>query len=368
MKKGKIFVGIVSSIIIIMSFINSRGELVENLELPVGLGADIDRSSGQLQYSVPLLTYSIGGSEELTKKILVGKGATLGQTRESRQLQSDKKLTLGVMRVYAFSEETARYGLREWIDINFNNAFFNDRVICIVCKGTAEELFNFDIPGYKSSVEYIENMVKNLKEYNFFKMQYSLNDLIVRVDAEGRNALLPYIETCGDKVKVTGLAIFKDDKMIGKADIRETRMINMLKENNVKGVLTLQKSADEYVNMMANTNRKIKCTKEGGKYKFIINLNIKGEIMSNEVYKKMYEKEKNIKLFEKDMKALIEKQSNDLINDIKSKYQADILDLGRVAASKYGRDNGNDWDKIVTQSEVVVNVKVKLTGLGRGDY
>ncbi|GFP77401.1 Ger(x)C family spore germination protein [Clostridium fungisolvens] len=368
MKKSKVFVIIASLIILLVSFINSTGELVENLELPVGLGADIERNMGQVVYSVPILTYTIGGTEAVATKVLVGKGLNLGETRQTRQLESDKKLTLGIMRLYAFGEETARYGLRNWIDINFNNAFFNDRVICVVCNGTAEELFKFNIPGYQSSVEYIENMIKNLEEYNFFKMQYSINDVIVRVDAEGRNVLLPYVETDGDKVRVTGLAIFNKDKMIGKADIRETRVINMLKENNVKGILTLQKSPNEYINVMAKAKRKIKCVKEDGKYKFTINLNIRAEVISNEVYKKMYDKEENIKLFEHDMKALVEKQCNDLINDIKSKYQTDILDLGRVAIAKYGRETGEDWDKAISQSEIVVNAKVKVTSLGRGDY
>lgn len=368
MKKSKVWIVIIICAILLVSFVNSTGELVENLELPVGLGADIERNMGQVVYSVPILTYSIGGTDTLATKILVGKGFSLGETRQTRQLESDKKLTLGIMRVYAFSEETARYGLREWMDINFNNAFFNDRVICIICKGTAQELFNFKIPGYQSSVEYIENMVKNLEEYNFFKMQYSINDIIVRVDEEGRNALLPYIETDGDKVKVTGLAIFNKDKMVGKADIRETKVINMLKENNVRGILTLQKGPTEYINVMAKAKRKIKCVKEDGKYKFTINLNIKAEVISNEVYKKMYEKQENIKLFEHDMKVLVEKQCNDLINDIKGKYQTDILDLGRVAVAKYGRETGEDWDKAVSQSEIVVNVKVNVTGLGRGDY
>jgi Ger(x)C family germination protein len=368
MKKGKTCIAIVSFIIVLGSFINSSGELVENLELPIGLGADIERSMGQVIYSVPLLTYAIEGSENIESKVLVGKGMNLGETRQTRQLESDKKLTLGVMRVYAFGEETAKYGLREWVDINFNNAFFNDRVICIVCKGTAEELFKFKVPGYQSSVEFVENMVKNSKEYNFFKMQYSINDLIVRIDAEGRNILLPYVEIEGDKVEMTGLAIFKKDKMVGKADIRECKVINMLKENNVKGLLTLQNSPTEYINVNATTKRKIKCNKENGKYKFTINLNIKAEVLSNEIYKKMYEKPKDIKLFEQDMKNSIEKQCNCLINEIKNKYETDVLDLGRVAIAKYGRDSGEDWDKAVTQSEIVVNVKVKVISLGRGDY
>ncbi|GFZ31312.1 hypothetical protein CSC2_18380 [Clostridium zeae] len=368
MRKSSIVLFLISVLIIIICFIGAKGELVENLELPVGLGADLDRSAGQIRYSVQLLTYSIGGTEQLAKKILEGKATTLGETRQVRQLQSDKKLTLGATRVYVFSEDVARYGLRPWIDINLNNAFMNDRAMCVVCKGTAREMFDFDISGYASSVEYIEGMVKNSEEYNFFKMQYSLNDIIVRIDSEGRNVLLPYVEIDGDKLKFTGLAVFNKDKMIDKADMRETRVINMLKENRVKGIFTIENNPKEYINLEASSKRKVKCVKVDGKYKFTINLDINGEVVSNELYENIYRKNKDIKKFEKDMENNIEKQCNDLINEIKGKYQTDVLDLGRVAVAKYGRKTGADWDKIVSQSEIEVKVKVKVRSLGRGSY
>ncbi len=56
------------------------------------------------------------------------------------------------------------------------------------------------------------------------------------------------------------------------------------------------------------------------------------------------------------------------INKIKSDINIDILNLGSVAAAKYGRETGIDWNKEVLNSDIKVNVKVKVDSQGRGDY
>jgi hypothetical protein len=38
-------------------------------------------------------------------------------------------------------------------------------------------------------------------------------------------------------------------------------------------------------------------------------------------------------------------------------YKLDCLALGRVAAAKYGRHTGTDWNKAVSEAEIVVKCK-----------
>lgn len=53
---------------------------------------------------------------------------------------------------------------------------------------------------------------------------------------------------------------------------------------------------------------------------------------------------------------------------MQNEYKIDCLELGREAAAKYGRGENIDWDEVVCNSKIQVNVNVKLTGIGRGDY
>lgn len=368
MKKGNLFIIVASLIILGVSFIGSKGELVENIELPIGIGADIENLSVEPEYSIPLL---VSSSEDNGKStyVIEGKADSIGETREERQVKSGKKFMLGLTRVFVYSEDAAKFGLRNFIDINLSNPELNDRCINVVCKGKAREVFDHKSPGHPNSAEFIEEMVKNLKQFNFFPMQYTMTDIIVRVDAEGRNLLLPYVELKGKEIETTGLAIFKGDKMVTNTNIEEAKTINLLKEDNVRGILTLHEDNEKYINFHAKSKRKIKCYKDDdNKYKFIIDLKITGTVINNQLYKNLSTEGKVLKQFENDMKEYVETKSTESINKIIKKYQVDVLDLGRVAAAKYGRGTGTDWNEIVSNSEIIVSAKVKVDTTGRGTY
>ncbi|HEY8804054.1 MAG TPA: Ger(x)C family spore germination protein, partial [Clostridium sp.] len=345
----------------------SKGELVENLQIPISAGADIDKDSVDT-YNIPFLVYSFEEEGKISSFIIKGNGKSMGDTRENRQLKSSSSAMVGLTKVFFFSEASATFGLKNFLDIFINNPQINDRAVCVVCTGKTEDMLKYKVEGYPNSAEYTEKMIDNLQQYNFYPMQYTLIDLLVRVDAEGRNALLPIIEIKDTSIETTGLAIFKKDKLVGKADLQEARIINILKENNVKGILTLQKDEKKYINCYTVSKRKIKCDKIKGKYKFVITLDLKGDIVSNELYKNLYIDPQVLKKFEENMKIYVDKMCNESIKKIKCKYKTDVLDLGRVAIAKYGRGTVSDWNKVICDSDIQVNVKFSVDTEGRGDF
>lgn len=365
MKRHEILLLSAIIVIIIISFIGSKGELVENLGIPVGVGLDIEKSGNFKTYSLPFLTYLFDENTVASEPFL-GKASNIPETRENRQLESPKKTLIGLNRIFIFSEDFARDGIKNFIEINVNNSQINDRCLCVVCSGKAEDMLMFKPTGYSSSAEFLEGMTKDLQQFNFFSMQFTLMDLIVRIDAEGRNFLLPYIIIDNNKIKTTGLAIFNKDKMVGIANIDETRVINILKENNVNGILTLQASPNQYISSYTSSKRKIKCTKLGDAYSFTIDLKLKGNIISNQLYRDLYISKTVQRKFEADMEKYVENLCNQEINKITKEYKTDVLDLGRVAASKYGKDTGADWNKVICKSSIKVNVRFTADTEGRG--
>lgn len=368
MQRRNILIIIVVVIIFGVSFIGSKGSLVENLEIPVGVGADVNVESTNSSYIVPFLVYSFEEDSKISSNILNGKAKSLGETRENRQLKSSKYSMIGLNRIFLFSEASATFGLKTFLDICLNNPAINDRSVCAVCEGTAEDMLKYKVNGSSNSAEFIEGQIKNLEKSNFFKMQYTIIDLIVRMEAEGRNAIIPYLEIKNNRIETTGLAIFKGEKMIGKTDINEARIINILKETNVRGTLTLQNDSKKYINCDTYSKRKIKCYKKDDKYIFIIDLNLKGNIITNQLYKNLYTDPQVLKEFEKDMENYVEKMCNTSINKIKCEYKTDILDFGRIAVAKYGRGTGIDWNKVFCDSDIQVNVKFTVDTEGRGNY
>jgi len=53
------------------------------------------------------------------------------------------------------SQETASYGIRNIIDIQFRNPNLNATEYSMVCKGKALDILGMNIKGYPSSADYI---------------------------------------------------------------------------------------------------------------------------------------------------------------------------------------------------------------------
>ncbi|GAA0179778.1 Ger(x)C family spore germination protein [Clostridium sediminicola] len=339
---------------------------VENVNIPSGVGVDF--ISDNKEYSVPISFYNYGGNGEISSIISTGVGSSLSGTRRSRQLLTNKKMILGLERVYIFSEEYSKFGIKNLIDIEFKNHNINDTALLSVCKGKVEDILRYKVPTYPSASDYLEGMLEHSTAFNFFSDNYKMMDVFVRMHVEGRNVVLPYIEVIDKKLKITGMALFKKDKMVRKIDIDETKVMNLLRENKVKGMLTLQENIRENINYYAQTTRKVRCEKKENKYTFFIDLSLNGQIVENELFPDIHESAETMRKFESQMIEKVEKMSYDFIKKMQNVYRVDCLELGRVAAAKYGRETGVDWDKVVSNSDIIVNVKVKVDDMGRGEY
>ncbi|NMM62626.1 Ger(x)C family spore germination protein [Clostridium sp. P21] len=338
-----------------------------NISAGVAIGANKIGKSDML-YIITTNSKMYKEDESLENEVKSGKGSTIGETREERQKKIGKQFFLGLSKAYLLDEKYAEYGIRPVIDIVFKNPVINDNAFLAVCKGKGEEYLKHNLGRYENSGEYISDMIKNSVTFNFFTADYTIKDAMLSMDSEGKSIICPYLKISEEEIKMDGMAIFKKDKLGVVLDMNETKIMNLLRENKVKGILTIQKNSKEYVNYAAKTKRKVQCSKSGDKYTFIINLNLNGDIVNNELYKDMSGKIEVIEKFEEDMAKKVEEMCYRFLDKMKKEYKVDCLQLGWVAASKYGRDTGVDWNEIVSKSDIKVNVKVHIDKLGRGEY
>ena len=358
-------------LMLIINFIGERGALLEDFDVPTALGFDLRKElKDDVTYSMSARIYSLESKSKASSesKILWGEGSSIGEVREDRQLRSSKKFILGLERALIISEEYARYGVENIIDILLNNYQVNDHAKMVICSGKAKDMLDYESKRYSIEDEVVGDMIENAKESNFFHENYSFGEFIIISSSEGRNAVLPYIEPTKDGIEITGMAIFDKNKMIEKIGIENTRILNILRGNGGQGVLTLQKSSKEYINYRAKVKRKVPCNRHEDKYKFTIELNFTGDIISNELYKDSNKNPQPLKEFQYEMERQIEKQCMDFINKMRENYPVDVLDIGKVAVAKYGRGKGIDWNEEIINSIIEVKAKVKINNQGRGDY
>ncbi|MCY6355149.1 Ger(x)C family spore germination protein [Clostridium sp. ZS2-4] len=340
----------------------------EEIAVPSTIGFDLERKGSEVEYSIPIAVYNYTGKEIPSTIIQTGVGKTIGGTREDRQLGSDLKFLLGLEKVLIWGEDIARFGIESSIDMLFANPNVNDTGLNAVCKGKSMDILKFSVEGYPNAGDYIENLLTHAKEFNFFSDNYKLMDIYVRIGAEGRTLVLPYIEIIDKKPKITGMAVFNEDKMVTTLGMKDTKILNLLKEDNVKGMLSIRKNTAEYIDYYPTSKRKVSCEKIDDKYKFIIYLSLNGDIINNNLYEDIANKPAVQKKFINDIEKKTTETCYEFIDKMQNDYKIDCLALGTVAAAKYGRHTETDWNKIVSEADIIVNVKVKLDKFGRGDY
>lgn len=346
-------------------------EPIENRAVEIGAAFDVKEINSDKDYSYKITrnVYLYGFNDNIFTENFDGIGHSIGKTREDRQ-SKDTKLTLqGMEKVYLFSENQSSLGVRPCIDILFNNPYLSDNGYFVVCNNDGKDILDLKIPGYISSLDYIYGVIKNSKSSNFFSENYSLIDIYVRLDGEGKNIVVPYIDVKDDTPYIWGCALFIKDKMKSKIDMNEARIMNLLREKVGKGVISINYSTKKYIDFDCTSKKKVKCEKKDGKYIFTINLNIKGAIVNNEIDNNVINDKEVINNFESILAKEVEKQCNDFIIKMKQDYKADWLELGKYAVAKYGRKTNTDWNaEVINNSDIIVKAKATITNLGRGDY
>jgi len=363
---------LVTIIIIILYTINIIGVdivPIEEVDVINGVSYDIQKMSPtNFKYVFPFSFSIFHLNGKRGNKVNIGEGITVGDSIQNRQRVMDKKFVQGLEKVFVISEKYAANGIRNILDERARSNEASDMAFGMVCKGNSEDILKAKIKGYASSSDYLQGLIDKAHQDNFFSQNYKIIDIFVRVDSEGRNVILPYVEIKEDTIEITGLAVFKKDKMIAKTDVEDGRLLNMLRENDVDGTLSLERNAKEYIDIHVSSKRKVKCEKRGDKYRFTINLDMSGDIITNELYKDIKDSPEEKKEFENEISKKTEEKCRAFINKMQNEYKVDCLELGKKAASKYGRRKGIDWNEVICNSDIEVNVKVKVSRQGKGDY
>lgn len=342
-------------------------EPVEKTDVIAGFGYDMTKNGDSITYNIAASIYNFHENKS-SSIVYLGNGNSIGESRQDRNRKTDKTFLIGLEKAYLIKEDFACYGIRNIIDILFTTPQVNDMGIVAVTKENTEDILSLKIEGYPSVADYIQSLVNNSKNYNFFVESYKLIDVYVRLDGEGRSITLPYLEKSENAIKLSGAVLFKKDKMVAKVDMEEAKFMNMIKLNSTKGMISVQNNPKEYIDYYATANRKVKCYKEGDKYSFIIDLSLKGDIVVDEMYTNNVYTVDQKKEIEKMIGENVKKECYSFLDKMKNEYKVDCINLGAIACGKYGRNTGVDWDYIVCNSDIKVNVNVTIDRFGRGNY
>ncbi|AVK86612.1 Ger(x)C family spore germination protein [Lysinibacillus sp. B2A1] len=386
MKKNIIIMSLII-LILILSGCWSKRELNE-LALVAALGIDLIDDEYAISAQV------IDPSQVSSKQSASGhapvvtyhaKGKTVFEAVRKILALSPRKLYFAHLQLVVIGEELAENGLRDTIDfLARDQEIRNDFTVIVSQKATAKDVLNVLTPIEKIPANKMLNSLKSMQDAWGSTLVVDIEDLVTDLGVNNQYFVLSAIEVLGDKslgidqtnverietpvkLKFTGLAIFKEDKLLGYLDEYESKSLNYL-NNKIKSTIEIIgcPSKGELSTEITQSKTKTTGVIRDGKPTINISINVVQNVAEVNCDMDLTEME-TMDWINKQTAEHIKKNINQLLKILQKNYQADVLGFGeaihRADPTEWKKIKG-DWQTIYPEVEVNVRVNVNTQGLG----
>ena len=371
---GKTVIKLVTILLILFLSACADQKTLEKMGLITTMGYDLTEE-GKIMTTMVLLQIDPEAPENST--ILTSKAATSKGSRINSDLKSPKKLQSGQLRVALYSEEIAKVGIINLADTLARDPAISDLTYLAVVEGSTNKLLEQKNPQFSDISQLIyKELDQNIK--GELIPSTTLQETIHDYYADGIDLIMPTLKAEDGQVRISGMALFKDDRMVGKITPTEGFYLKLINDRYEAGALELtvskegfkslieEKEPDELAVVMDTIHSKsdIKLTSKD-KLEFSLEISLKTRLL--EVNQTIDLKDpKNVKLLEKKIKEKIEKDVESLITKAQSK-NSDPFGFGEIYRKSVRHANltTKKWHEMYPDSkvDVVIDFEIMRTGV-----
>ena len=307
--------------------------------------------------------------------ILKAKGKTVHEALSNMALISPKDLYIGHNKLFIIDEEVAKNGIEKIIDFLIRQPESHKQFQVLISKSDkASNILEVltpieDLPAKDIllTLHLASNQKGNVTEVTY-------DELLSNIHKEGLEPTIPVIEITksnnnlkkGTDIKLSGMSVFKRDKLIGYLNYEESLGYNLIRNNIKKDVINFKCNGNygSFEIVSITTNFKVDIINE----KPLVNINTEGSLYLSEMncdlnISKNSERKKLMDIINKKVETII----SETIYNVKSKYKVDIFGFGYYLYQnnyKYWVNNKNNWDNLFNNIDLKINVNLNITKKG----
>ncbi|SHE12915.1 Spore germination protein B3 precursor [Chlamydia abortus] len=365
----------------------SRREL-NDLAIQVAVGID---KAGDLY----TLTAQVVEPSEVAKKGAGGvrspvttytaTGKTLMETYRKMTLTSPRRLYGAHLRMIILSDEIAKEGLNKVMDVFSRDHEFRTDFYIVVAKNTkAENMLKIVTPLEKIPANRLLSSLETAQRYWAPAVGIAMHDLINDLISDGREPVLTALELIGDQrigetqqnvkeitpeavLRYAGLAIFKDDRLIGWFDQDNSKGVTYLRKKvkSTVAIIPCPEGQGEITIEVGRADSKMITKLKDGQPEAQVKINIEGSIAeascSIDLTKRVV-----LHQLEQLYKESLEKK---ILTSIRAgqKLGSDVFGFGEEVHRSnpaYWKKNKKDWNKAFRKMPIQVDAKIKLRHSG----
>ena len=364
---------VIMCIVLLLGFNASYTSLnIDNLAYVVALGVDVGEND---IYKVSFQFIPRSGEEKSESTSSSNRNKTVINTVEAPSLNTAinlmnsylaRKINLSHCKVVIFSEEIAINGISKEIYSLVNNSQARPSTNIIICKNTAEKYIKDTNPVLENSITKYYELFPNSSKYTGYIYNATLGDFFSQLVSStcepfailgginsnmynDNNNISPSnnigdmksTETSFSSLRGSeniGIAVFKEDKLVGELDATETLCISIIKGEVSSFLIHIPnpKNNEEEIDLIIYPSGQKKITVDilNGSPYITFSEKFVGKIYSASEDKEYLNTEEI-----KTLSELSNKYLNNIITNYlyktSLKYQSDINDFGKYALSKF---------------------------------
>jgi Ger(x)C family germination protein len=291
------------------------------------------------------------------------------EIRNALGAQLDYPYLSGQLQTIVFHQDVAAQGLNPLLETYARDVNVSGAVQLAVSESSSREVFQTKVSGHNPAI-YLTEML-NYAPQKLWIRPTNLFEFSVQ-QGRGKNPVLPLITASKDgQIVLSGMAVFDKDRMIGKLDLDQSRILLFLRGAKAQGYMPFQVTEGEKTDLegslwMKNRRRvQISLGPEGIQAE--ITLRLSGRVaelitpggsyraLDQEVYRSI----------ETAVARQVQAQCEAFLSRMQHEWGVDCIDVSRYIAIQDRNHTLGDLDAgLIRQAAVTVRVEVDLTEHG----
>jgi len=358
--------------------------------------AGIDRSEGDLlkvtvQVAKPF-ALAHGTQPLIDEKpywLTSSTGHTFFQAVRNLTNQSPRRLFWSHDKTFIIGEDLAREGIGDVIDLLFRENEIRDSLHLLVAKGTSAENIleaNFELERRPDLA--IEGIIKVVAERKSTAIVPTLLEFAREKETDGIEPVIGLVETAprptpkkpqygqirretvAASARLSGIGVFKECRLVGYLNERQSRGLLWVKGKVKGGVIVVRHPVekDKLVSLeILGGTREIIPAIVDGRPKIRVRIEAEANLGETQAEAKLLGDEAFFHSLERRMATAIRNEIESALTAAQDKYQSDVFGFGRSFSGSYPREwqkMKDSWDDIFSALEVQVEVVARLERSG----
>ncbi|MEH7492392.1 Ger(x)C family spore germination protein [Neobacillus niacini] len=220
---------------------------LERLGLITAIGFDLKKEN-QIKGTISVTKFD--PMAKVMTNLISADANTLQTLRAEENLATDQRLEMGQLRCVIYSKELAEKGIIQLVNALNRDPTVGNMVYLTIAEKDAFSIISMDEKKIKVNIgTYLYNLIRQNVERELL-ISPTLHEFNHKFFDYGQDPVLPIINVKKDKVAISGVALFNDDKMVAKLNNDKLFYLKLLTDEYRTGSKELEFDRDEFKNII----------------------------------------------------------------------------------------------------------------------